>query len=481
MVKRFFLVLLVTLCVDVVSAQTLRFANAFSDGAVLQHSSTVNVWGWDVPDRDIRVECSWNDEIYHSRTDVMGRWIVEIKTLEPSFTEHSITVSSSTQQRTIENVLFGEVWFCSGQSNMEMRMGDDPEWELFVEGAAQEIANSENRNIRYLNVKRNESFTQQSEVATTGWLEFTPQSVEWVSAVAYFYAKELYQEINIPIGIIVNAYGGTPIEAWIPRSFIDEHRYSTQLDKLFREYSRGDARPYYKTISGLYNAMIHPFIDYGIRGWIWYQGEENVGSASAYPSYFQDLVASWRKAWGGELKPFYFVQIAPWLYTHDKEGQWSALAVAQQAAADAIENCEMVVAADLGDPYNIHPKYKRQVGQRLAKAALNQTYGLNHIEFKAPRAISAKVINYHWDVVIEFDNADGLHLINEEIEFEYFNRNNNRYQRAERVWIKQGQLIVRCGQGAEVGSIRYCWGDGSSSNLFNGAGLSSSPFEIVVQ
>ncbi len=479
--RRIFVILLLALSVGAVGAQTLRFANAFSDGAVLQHSSTVKVWGWDVPDRELLVECSWIDAQLLTNTDQYGRWIVEIETLGASFTEYSITVSSSTQSLTIDDILFGEVWLCSGQSNMEMRMGDDPQWDLYVEGATEEIARSQNSHLRYLTVKRDEQFTPQSDAATTGWVEFSPESTEWVSAVGYFFSKELYSELDVPVGIIVNAYGGTPVEAWIPREYATSGIYSAQIENLNAQFSSGAQRPYYKSLSAMYNAMAHPVVDYTIRGWLWYQGEENVGRAFDYAEKFEDMVDAWREVWGDKSLPFYFVQIAPWIYHGDQAGQWSALALAQQRAADQVENCEMVVAADLGDPYNIHPGRKREVGERLAAVALNRTYGREDIAYRSPRAYSAKLVNYYKDVVVEFSDSSGLELRGSKVEFEYFDSSYNQYIRAEKVTLKDGKIVVRCGKGAEPTRLRYCWSGGSSSNIFNEAGLPVAPFEITVE
>lgn len=462
------------------SAQTLRFANAFSDNAVLQQKSNVRIWGWDVPARDITVECSWLKETLTATTDFHGRWVVTAATPEGSFDSHTITAQSALQSVTIENVVFGDVWFCAGQSNMEMQMANDARWNLYVEGSEEEIARSANKNLRYIKVNRDETFSKKEDTATTGWVEFTPSSVQWVSAVGYYFAKNIFKELNYPIGLFINAYGGSSIEGWIPRDGVDPSDYQPELERLNNEFASGSERPYYQTMSCLYNSMTYPFTNYEIKGWLWYQGETNVGDEIRYKTMMQDLVSSWRKAWGDEKLPFYYVQLAPFYYESYKNGLWSTFAVAQQQIAKTINHCEMVVIADLGVPSNVHPKYKRQVGERLANVALANTYNFTDVQWKVAEPYYVSVDNKNHKVTIEFENVyEGLSFDDEIIEFE-ISYDGEIFEKVSSQKAIGDKVILTYSKKRVPQCVRYCWYDESSSNLFNSAGLSVGPMTLDI-
>lgn len=461
-----------------INAQNLRFSNAFSDNAILQQNSTVKVWGWDVQNRDIMLKCSWIEEAIKTRTDYHGRWVAEVETLPASFTPYSMTAISATQSITIGNILFGDVWFCSGQSNMEMRMERNEEWRLDIVGLDEALDAPANSYLRYINVTRDESFSRKEDTATTGWIEFSSESIEWVSAIGYYFANQIYRSENIPIGLFINAYGGSPIQAWIPRDAIDESEYESELKALNEEFAAGNERPYYERMSCLYNALTHPFIDYGIKGWLWYQGESNVADEVRYKSQTKDLVASWRKAWGNETLPFYYVQLAPYVYESFKNQQWSKFAVAQQDVAKEIDNCEMVVIADVGIPDNVHPCYKQEVADRLSRVALANVYGHSEVEWRSAEPISVSA--QRGSVVVTFDNAyDGLHFDDSrcEVEISFDGENFIKAQSAE---AKGSEIIAKHKGKESPKAIRFCWYDESSSNLFNSAGLPVGPFKLDI-
>lgn len=477
--KKLFLILLgLTLSLNTLNAQTLGFANAFSDNAILQRDSDVKIWGWDVPDREVTVTCSWTKDTFKAKTDQQGKWMVTVPTLKGGSTEYSVTVRNATQQATINNILFGDVWFCSGQSNMEMRMARDTVWNLDIVGLDEELKKAANSELRYINVPRDERFTTKSETATTGWVEFTPSSIEWVSAVGYFFAQTIQREQGIPVGLFINAYGGSSIQSWIPRKNIDPKEYAPEIDAINKDFMTGADKPYFERVSCLYNALTHPFIDYGIKGWLWYQGETNVADELRYKKQMQDLVSSWREAWGDETLPFYYAQLAPFVYSEwFKFGEWSRFAISQQEIAETIDNCEMVVIADLGIPDNVHPKYKREVGERLATVALANTYGDSTKEWKTATVTKAYVEK--GTLTIEFkDTYKGLSFDDKRSELE-ISYDGIQYEKLQNAKAK-GNTVTAKVKGTPT-HVRFCWYDNSSANLFNSAGMPVGPFRKEVK
>ncbi|HOI49309.1 MAG TPA: sialate O-acetylesterase, partial [Prolixibacteraceae bacterium] len=204
-----------------------RFASIFSDNMVLQQQTEVNLWGFAQPDEQLLLRCSWLDVALPVQAKADGHWAVSVKTEHGSLQPCSVSLTDSKgRTTTLSNVLIGEVWLCSGQSNMEMILMDRPEWNLLVEGSEEEIARADNPHIRFVNIQRRESFTPQTEVLSHNWRISTPNEVKWLSAVAYFFGKKLTAELQLPVGLIVSSYGGSPVQSWIPSEIIDaESRY----------------------------------------------------------------------------------------------------------------------------------------------------------------------------------------------------------------------------------------------------------------
>ncbi len=479
-----FIVAVAVLSLGLANGQTLRFANAFSDGAVLQHSDTIKIWGFDVPSRSVSIKCSWIDTTIAVQTEYpTGRWLVEVPTPAAGFAKHTITATSATQITRLKNIVFGDVWFCSGQSNMEMPMSRSEQWDLDIEGLEEAVATANYPYVRYLNVHRDESFTKKIDNSTAGWSEVSPQSVEWLSAVAFFFARELFNSENIPIGLIVNAYGGSSIESWIPRAVATDSIYESYKQSLNEQYASGAEKPQYQSLSALYNGLINPYVDYGIRGFLWYQGEANVGRHDTYPQMMQDLVGTWRSAWGDQTLPFYFVQIAPWNYSQAddfKAGKWSAFAISQrEEVANNIEYCEIVETTDLGMADNIHPPKKYEIGERLSRIALNLVYGHSDKKWQSPRAISASQSGRK--LKIEFSHAEqGLTLDNDAASMFEVSADGTNYTKVERTTAKGAVVTLQLNSAEPIKFVRYCHDDTSHSNLFNSEGLSVGPFQLNV-
>lgn len=349
----------------------LRLPQILGDNMVLQQSSDARLWGWAEPLSKIKVKTSWSKTTYETLSDSLGAWLLSIKTPEASFTPHTLTIQEQgSKPVTLNNILIGEVWFCSGQSNMEMPL------EGFVsqpvEGGAETILHShEYKYVRVATIPRRTALTPQESVDGK-WQISEPKSARKFSATAFYFAAELQRMLNVPVGVIVCCWGGTHIEGWMPEWLLREKGVA-DLEKYMTEESRKNGR-----YVVMYNAMLHPLRHYTIKGFIWYQGCSNVPKYQYYADFQTSMVKHWRDLWGlGEL-PFYYVEIAPYRYA-DRYGDMASMLLReqQQLALQSIPSSGMISTVDLVYPYEekiIHPSQKRPVGDRLAWLALEKTY-----------------------------------------------------------------------------------------------------------
>lgn len=454
------------------STAALRFAGIFGDNMVLQQQSQVRLWGYGDTAQPVEVEVSWNPRHYTATVDTDGRWSLAIPTPKASYTPQQITlIGENTRPIRLDNILIGEVWLCSGQSNMEMIMQPDSTWRLFVERAEEEIARADCPHIRHITIARNESFEPTEDLADGQWQACTPQSVRWLSAAGYYFARQLQAELDVPVGLIIDSYGGSPLQSWLPEAIINDPFYTREQTRLGQCRESGAAKPEYDMASALYNGMLHPVIGYTIRGFLWYQGCSNVSDAARYPKMMGDLVESWREAWHDRQLPFYFVQIAPFVYPDHQLGRWAELAWSQTLAAQAINRSGMVITADIGNPQNIHPGRKRPVGERLARLALSYTYG-RPIEAQSPEV--TRIHRNGMKLLIDLQHAGSeLHATDRESEFEV-SPDGVLFSRAD--FKIDGQHIELLAPFEGVRYVRYCWRDNARSNIFNTEQLPLGPF-----
>lgn len=340
---------------------------------VLQQQSNARLWGWAEPDAKVTVRSSWSKTTYETRADADGAWQVAIATPAATFTPQTVTIrEQGSKPVTLNNVLIGEVWFCSGQSNMEMPL------EGFVsqpvEGGAETILHSRDYEyVRVATIPRRTALTPQEEVDGV-WRCSEPKYARKFSATAFYFAAELQRMLNVPVGVIVCCWGGTHIEAWMPEWLLRE-KGVTNLENMMQNEELKNGR-----YVVMYNAMLYPLRHYTIKGFVWYQGCSNVGKAALYADYQRSMVEHWRELWGlGEL-PFYYVEIAPYRYA-ERYGRMAPMLLReqQQRALDIIPSSGMISTTDLVYPYErgiIHPSQKQAVGNRLAWLAAEDTYHL---------------------------------------------------------------------------------------------------------
>ena len=372
----------------VTTAQT-RVGTVFGDGMVLQQQKDVYLWGKDNIGAKIYVVSSWG-ETSQTTTSTNGKWKQQLTT-PTAGGPHTITIKGSSTV-TIDDVLIGEVWVCSGQSNMQipLRGGLDGN---FIEGGLDAIVNSKNDRIRFFTVKQNTSLKPLDNVKGS-WEKAAPSTAGSFSAVGYFFAQQLEKVLDIPIGIVVAAWGSSTAEAWSDVKTL--HDLGITIPNEIAEVPQITPR-------GLYNAMMHPLIGYGIKGVLWYQGEANRPNANEYEKIVNTMVTSWREQWNIGDFPFYYAQIAPFNYGKNNS---AFLREAQLKSSQSLQNAEMVVTLDVGDCTQIHPSKKREVGKRLSYVALAKDYGISGYDFKSPT-----LTNYfieEQEIILTFSNR--VHL-----------------------------------------------------------------------
>ena len=453
----------------------------FGDNMVLQARQSVPVWGWAAPGGVVTVTFAGETESTHAAAD--GQWLVKLGKLPVSFTPQSLVVSDGDTV-TLTNILVGEVWLASGQSNMEKPIGKQP-GQVPCFNAVQELATAEFPNIRIFKVEKILSATPQEDFPKSKYRSWQPCSSNALnsisfSAAAYFFGREIYTNLNVPVGLIESSWGGTKIEPWTsPVGFASIPSLADLANPVIATNKIPNTTP-----TVLYNAMIAPIAGFAIRGALWYQGESNLGNTN-YDVMMAALIGGWRQIWHEGDFPFYFVQIAPYKYdknlanysadTDPLPGFW----VQQSRAARNIKHTGMVVTTDLVDDLNnIHPRDKQTVGHRLALLALAHTYD-KEVESDSPAFAKMKIKG--GTAVLKFKHAEGGFASKDGQPLTWF-----AIAGADSKFVPAEAKIV--GDTVEVSAasvpqpvaVRFAWGQLAQPNLVNGAGLPVEPFSTLI-
>jgi len=376
------------------SQAEFRLSGLFTDSMVLQQQSEVTIWGWAMPGEQIVVLSSWGKQT-STRAKQDGTWLAYLTTPSASI-GHRLEVIAGSDTLYVNDVAIGEVWVASGQSNMEMPLSGWPGNPIL--DSELEIDSASNPDIRIIMVDRAIAGEPIQQV-NGHWLPAIKDNVPSMSATAYFFAKHLYAKLGVPIGVIHSSWGGTAVDSWIP---VEELERIDGYEQVRNVISEADTLTQY-TPTVLFNAMIHPLIPFTIKGFLWYQGESDTGNPTAYKEKFTTMIRTWRERWNLDQAPFYFVQIAPYDY-----GQETASQKLREAQLESLSapKTGMVVTLDIGDPANIHPANKQEVGRRLALWAAGDTYNLD-VTYSGPIYDSMRVVGS--ELIISFDYlADGL-------------------------------------------------------------------------
>lgn len=444
--------------VPMVEAQ-LSLPSVFADNMVLQQQNDVVVWGCGIPNQQIKVVGSWApQDTAVGKVQSTGRWRTTLKTAEAGG-PYTLTVIGE-KKITLQNVLLGEVWLCSGQSNMEWKAASG------LENQKEEIANANDDGIRFLHFPMRSAEYPQYD-CDVNWTVCSSETMPNTSAVAYFFAKKLRKELGVPVGLIVSAWGGTPAECWTPKEMVES-------DPRLNVNRMTEMHPWRPIEPGvLYNQMIYPVIPFRIAGTLWYQGEANRDFYQTYGLLMKTMIESWRKDFG-EKMPFYFVQIAPYRYGSKQNGP-ALLREQQEFVSKLVPNTGMVVVSDLvNDINNIHPIMKQGVGARLAELALAETYGVQLDHYKSPTYKSMEVKG-NKAIISFFDAENGLSCRGKKVESLLVAGEDGKWVEAEGV-VKGNTLIVSARKVAHPVQVRFCFDDASKGNLFTTDGLPVAPF-----
>jgi len=381
--KQFLVILATALLCGTVADAKVAFPSLMASDMVLQQQSDVNIWGKTDSGKKVKVRTSWDGKSYVAVPDAEGNWIVKVHT-PVAGGPYEIIVSDGTSV-TLENILIGEVWFCSGQSNMEMPVqGFDRQpmrgcTDLIAKAkpSTQIRVFSADRCPGQVNWMRQSSKTPEDDLQGM-WFTHTPEGVAVTSATAYYFATYINDVLGVPVGIIQSSWGGSRIEAWMSRESIEP--FGKDLSHLDNDT---EVKEPWNAPSMLFNAKVHPVLNYTIKGMLWYQGESNRDNAAEYEKLMPAMVADYRAKWGIDF-PIYFVEIAPFLY-EGKDGTSAArFREAQMKNWREIPNSGMVSTVDIGNYNMIHPVNKKDVGTRLAWYALGQTYGQTGYGYASP-------------------------------------------------------------------------------------------------
>ena len=384
--KKTFLAL-AALLISFLGAQALELPEIIGNDMMLQQQSQARLWGWAKGGSTVEVTTSWDTQTYRATADKQtGRWELQVMTPAASYDPQSLTIKGDGETRRIENVLIGEVWFCSGQSNMEMPLKGF--WNCPVQGANEEIAFSGRyrRSIRVATIEKKDALEPQDRVPG-GWKTCEPKNAVNFSACGYFFAQTLTEILDVPVGIINCSWGGSCVEGWLPKEIL--LTYPDGLDPI-------DKADYHRKMV-MFNGMLHPLAGYTVKGFLWNQGESNVGREKEYVERFKTMTRLWRKMWrqGDDPLPMYTVELPGYSYGDVNGTNCADFRAAQHQIAHELENSGCVSTNDLILPYEaeqIHGCRKKEIGQRLAYMAATRDYGIEGIHAEAPEFERMKTI-----------------------------------------------------------------------------------------
>jgi len=444
----------------------LRLPSTLGSNMVLQRNSEVKIWGWGDQGEKVTIKAGWLATEYTANVGADGKWQAKVPTGNAGG-PYKLMVFDKDEVIRLDNIMLGEVWLCSGQSNMEFAVNMFGGWNKSYPAQRDELLKSKFQGIRLFTVQKDSSFRLQDDCKGK-WLLPDTATVSDFSATAWFYGVELYKRLGVPVGLIVSAWGGTAAEVWTPKEVTDA---DSSLAYYRSAPNKEDGFPAQPGV--LYNAMINPLLRTSIRGAIWYQGESNVRDAQTYHILFSAMVRSWRHAWGQGDFPFYYVQIAPFAYDHAIVG--ALLRDAQFRSLD-IPNSGMAVTLDLTDDVTIiHPVKKPEVAQRLAHLAFANTYNLDCKAYSGPVykgfQKDGKLIR------LAFDFADnGLKMIGSRNETGFLIAGADRHFVPARAEVKGNVIVVKADRVKDPVAVRYAFTNTALATLFNAEGLPASTF-----
>ena len=469
---------------------SITLPSYYASGMVLQQKSVFQLKGKSTPNANMMFCASWDNVKVYTNADSEGNFSFKVTVPEASTKTYALHIYELKKKgnrdvviasRNITQVYAGEVWFCSGQSNMQMPVQGS--WGL-MNNYQEEIKNANYPMIKLLSVAASGKNNHPADDTDlwSNWVACSPSTIPDFSALAYCFGRELYKNLNIPIGLIQCAYGGSNAEAWVS---LETARtipaLKTQLDKCAQyDFHRDSVSKYlgmkneFLVPTLLYNTMVHPMINFPIRGVIWYQGEANARGSSYYTALMDSLISSWRKDWGYKF-PFYTVQLAAWQTPAEfqENSNWAALRWDQWKTSQQMDSTGMATAVDVGNATDIHPKNKQEVGRRLALIALKNTYGFDVV------ADAPKPVSYRFEykkAYITFDKK--IHVRNDSVPvgFRFKDRSYKRFYAATAKVVGDKTIEISVSQPLRPSAIYYNWADYPIGNIYGENNLPVLPF-----
>lgn len=469
---------------------SITLPSYYASGMVLQQKSVFQLKGKSTPNANMMFSASWDNVKVYTNADSEGNFSFKVTVPEASTKTYALHIYELQKKgnrdvvkasRNITQVYAGEVWFCSGQSNMQMPVQGS--WGL-MNNYQEEIKNANYPMIKLLSVAASGKNNHPADDTDlwSNWVACSPSTIPDFSALAYCFGRELYKNLNIPIGLIQCAYGGSNAEAWVS---LETARtipaLKTQLDKYAQyDFHRDSVSKYlgmkneFQVPTLLYNTMVHPMINFPIRGVIWYQGEANAWGSSYYTALMDSLISSWRKDWGYKF-PFYTVQLAAWQTPAEfqENSNWAALRWDQWKTSQQMDSTGMATAVDVGNATDIHPKNKQEVGRRLALIALKNTYGFDVV------ADAPKPVSYRFEykkAYITFDKK--IHVRNDSVPvgFRFKDKSYKRFYAATAKVVGDKTIEISVSQPLRPSAIYYNWADYPIGNIYGENNLPVLPF-----
>ena len=469
---------------------SITLPSYYASGMVLQQKSVFQLKGKSTPNANMMFSASWDKVKVYTNADSEGNFSFKVTVPEASTKTYALHIYELQKKgnrdvviasRNITQVYAGEVWFCSGQSNMQMPVQGS--WGL-MNNYQEEIKNANYPMIKLLSVAASGKNNHPADDTDlwSNWVACSPSTIPDFSALAYCFGRELYKNLNIPIGLIQCAYGGSNAEAWVS---LETARtipaLKTQLDKCAQyDFHRDSVSKYlgmkneFQVPTLLYNTMVHPMINFPIRGVIWYQGEANAWGSSYYTALMDSLISSWRKDWGYKF-PFYTVQLAAWQTPAEfqENSNWAALRWDQWKTSQQMDSTGMATAVDVGNATDIHPKNKQEVGRRLALIALKNTYGFDVV------ADAPKPVSYRFEykkAYITFDKK--IHVRNDSVPvgFRFKDKSYKRFYAATAKVVGEKTIEISVSQPLRPSAIYYNWADYPIGNIYGENNLPVLPF-----
>ena len=447
----------------------IQLPSILSDNMVLQQNAKVRFWGKARPGEKILVKTSWDHKKYKVTALENGHWELMIQT--PAATSGQFVMLKGDNKIRINNILIGEVWLCTGQSNMEFPVARNPQvkWKTGMLNEAEEMKDADFPEIRLFHVEHQLAPDDEKEDCVGKWVVCNPENLKDFSAVGFVFGRKLYKDLSTPVGLIQSTWGGTHAESWTSMKVMENNPLYADVLKQYSKEKVSREKDKCKVPATLWNGMIAPILGYTVKGNIWYQGESNSVRYEKYQEVFTNLINSWRKEWNQPDMPFYFVQIAP----HYK--QPAGIREAQlKTWLSGLENIGMAVVTDAADSTDIHPRNKVAPGERLAAWALVKQYG-KKIVYSGPLYKSMKVNG--GEITLDFEFAEGGLQTpgNEPVKGFFIAGNDARFYPAEAV-IDGSSITLSSTYVSAPVAVRYGYGTFFRVNLFNKAGLPAVPF-----